>query len=69
MRFFGLEFAALWAVLAGFLNFVPYVGSVLGVVFPVLMTIVQFEDLGTVLTMLLSLSALQFASATSSIPT
>ena len=61
MRFFGLEFAALWAVLAGFLNFVPYVGSVLGVVLPVLMTIVQFEDLGTVLTMLLSLSALQFA--------
>jgi len=48
-------------VLAGFLNFVPYVGSVLGVVLPVLMTIVQFEDLGTVLTMLLSLSALQFA--------
>ena len=61
MRLFGLEFAALWAVLTAFLNFVPYVGSVLGVVFPVLMTIVQFEDPGVVLTMLLTLTALQFA--------
>jgi predicted PurR-regulated permease PerM len=60
MRLFGLEFAALWAVLIFFLNFVPYVGSVLGVVFPVLMTIVQFEDAGTALTMLTLLTALQF---------
>ncbi|MCZ8102844.1 MAG: AI-2E family transporter, partial [Burkholderiales bacterium] len=42
MRLFGLEFAALWAVLTGFLNFVPCVGSVLGVVLPGLMTTVQF---------------------------
>jgi len=61
MRLFALEFAALWAVLAAFLNFVPYVGSVLGVVFPVLMTVVQFEDLGVILTMLLALSTVQFA--------
>lgn len=60
MRLFGLEFAALWAVLIFFLNFVPYVGSVLGVVFPVLVTIVQFEDLGMVVTMLVSLALLQF---------
>jgi len=60
MRVFGLEFAALWAVLIFFLNFVPYVGSVLGVVFPVLMTIVQFDDPGTVLTMLALLATLQF---------
>jgi predicted PurR-regulated permease PerM len=60
MRLFGLEFAALWAVLIFFLNFVPYVGSVLGVVFPTLMTIVQFGDLGVVLTVMLLLTALQF---------
>ena len=36
------------------------VGSVLGVVFPVLMTIVQFEDAGTALTMLTLPTALQF---------
>jgi len=61
MRLFGVDFAELWAVLAAILNFIPYVGSVLGVVFPVLMAIVQFEDLGTVLTILLSLTTLQFA--------
>jgi predicted PurR-regulated permease PerM len=61
MRLFGLEFAALWAVLAAFLNFIPYVGSVLGVVFPVLMAIVQFGDLGTILSVLLALTLLQFA--------
>jgi predicted PurR-regulated permease PerM len=61
MRLFGLEFAALWAVLITLLNFVPYVGSVLGVVFPVLMAVVQFGDLGTILTLLASLTALQFA--------
>ncbi len=59
MRMFGLEFAALWAVLTTVLNFVPYVGSVLGVVFPLLMAIVQFDDPGMVFTLLLSLSALQ----------
>jgi predicted PurR-regulated permease PerM len=60
MRLFGLEFAALWAVLIFFLNFIPYVGSALGVIFPVLMTVVQFGDLGTILTMLALLTALQF---------
>ena len=60
MRLYGLEFAALWAVLTAFLNFVPYVGSVLGVVFPVLMAVVQFGDLATILTLLLALTAVQF---------
>jgi len=61
MAIFGLEFAVLWAVLIAFLNFVPYIGSVLGVLLPVLMTIVQFEDLGVILSMLLALTAVQFA--------
>ena len=60
MALFGLEFAALWAVLIAFLNFVPYIGSVLGVVFPVLMTIVQFGDFATILSLLLALTAVQF---------
>lgn len=60
VRLWGLEFAALWAVLAGFLNFIPYVGSALGVILPVLMAVVQFEDIGLVLTLLLALAAVQF---------
>jgi len=60
MVLFGLEFALLWAVLVAFLNFVPYVGSVLGVVLPVLMALVQFGEPGVVLTLLLALTAAQF---------
>jgi AI-2 transport protein TqsA len=60
MALFGLEFALLWAVLAAFLNFVPYVGSVLGVALPVLMALVQFGEPGVVLTLLLALTAAQF---------
>ena len=42
MALYGLEFAALLALLTAFLNFVPYVGSVLGVVLPALRALVQF---------------------------
>jgi predicted PurR-regulated permease PerM len=60
MAFMGLEFAAFWAVLIALLNYVPYIGSVLGVLFPVTMSIVQFGNPNDVLAVLLSLTALQF---------
>jgi predicted PurR-regulated permease PerM len=60
MRLYRLEFAALWAVLTFFLNFVPYVGSVLGVLLPGLMALVQFPDWGPIVGLLLALTAVQF---------
>ena len=48
MTLMGLEFALFWAVLIALLNFVPYIGSFLGVALPVAMAIVQFADLNTV---------------------
>lgn len=60
MALYGLEFAALWAVLTGFLNFVPYVGSVLGVLLPGLMAMVQYPELGTILSLVLALTVVQF---------
>jgi predicted PurR-regulated permease PerM len=60
MALYALEFAALWAVLTAFLNFVPYVGSVLGVLLPALMAVVQFQELGVILTLVLALTAVQF---------
>jgi predicted PurR-regulated permease PerM len=57
---FGLEFAAFWAVLIALLNFVPYVGSVLGVLFPAIMAIVQFNDPAVLLSLLMALAAAQF---------
>lgn len=60
MALYGLDFAVLWAVLTACLNFVPYVGSVLGVVLPALMALVQFGEPGPILTLLLALSVVQF---------
>lgn len=60
MLFFGLEFAAFWGVLIAFLNFIPYLGSFLGVLFPVVMSIVQFQDSGSIVMLLLALGAAQF---------
>ena len=61
MAFMGLEFAAFWAVLIALLNYIPYIGSFLGVLFPVMMAIVQFANPNDVLAVLLPLIALQFA--------
>lgn len=57
---FGVEFAAFWALLIALLNYIPYIGSFLGVFFPVGWAIVQFGDAGTVVAILAVLSALQF---------
>ena len=40
----GVEFAGLWAVLIAILNYIPYLGSALGVVFPTLAGAAQFGD-------------------------
>ena len=60
MALLGLEFAAFWAVLIALLNYVPYIGSFLGVLFPVAMSIVQFGSTSEVLAVLVSLSVVQF---------
>lgn len=54
----GIEFAAFWAILIGVLNFIPYIGSIIGVVFPVALAAVQF---GTIWQMTLALVALMAA--------
>ncbi|MDF1748874.1 MAG: AI-2E family transporter [Alphaproteobacteria bacterium] len=56
MAFVGVDFAGFWAVLIFILNFIPYIGSLVGVAFPAVLTLVQFDSLipfvitGTVLT-------------------
>lgn len=45
--FFDVDFALLWALLIGLLNFIPYVGSYLGVAFPVILSIAQFGNVVT----------------------
>lgn len=60
MAAFDLQFAAFWAVLIGLLNYVPYLGTVLSILFPVAFAAMQFGDLGTVLTLVAALSVAQF---------
>lgn len=46
MVLLGIEFALFWAVLIAFLNYIPYIGSLIGVIFPVLLSLAQFGTLG-----------------------
>ena len=55
----GIEFALFWAVLIAFLNYVPYVGSLLGVVFPVLLSLAQFGSLAVAAASLAALTGAQ----------
>jgi AI-2 transport protein TqsA len=60
MAYYGLEFAPFWAMLIGLLNFIPYIGSVLGILLPLAMGIAQFQDLSIIVPMMLALSLVQF---------
>lgn len=44
---FGVEHALFWALFIGIANYIPYVGSLFGVLFPVLLSLVQFGSLET----------------------
>ncbi len=46
MLVIGVEYAAFWAIWIGLLNYIPYIGSVLGVLFPVALTLAQFGTFG-----------------------
>ena len=55
----GIEFALFWAVLIAFLNYIPYIGSLIGVIFPVLLSLAQFGTLWMAGVVLVSLTAAQ----------
>ena len=45
MYIFGLEFAIFFAFIIFLLNFIPNIGSIIAVTFPVIFSLVQFESL------------------------
>ncbi len=59
MLLLGIEFALFWAVLIAFLNYIPYIGSLIGVILPVLLSLAQFGTLGMAGAVMVSLTAAQ----------
>jgi AI-2 transport protein TqsA len=55
----GLDFAGFFAVLIGVLNYIPYVGSFVGVAGPVLLAAAQFGNIPSLLFVFLTLTASQ----------
>jgi predicted PurR-regulated permease PerM len=56
----GLEFAELWALLIVLFNFIPYLGSILSVLLPVIMSVIQFGQPNEILVLFLLLTVIQF---------
>ncbi len=60
LRALGVDFAETWAVVIFLLNYIPSIGSVLGVVFPALLALIQFDTLGPFLVIVGVLTVVQF---------
>ena len=56
----GVDFAAFWALVIFLLNYIPIIGAMLGVIFPSLLALVQFETIGPFLVTSLALATTQF---------
>jgi predicted PurR-regulated permease PerM len=56
----GVDFAEFWALVIFLLNFIPIIGALLGVIFPSLLALVQFETVVPFLVTSVALSATQF---------
>lgn len=59
MLILGIDFAGFFAVLIAVFNYIPYIGSMIGVTFPVMLAIVQFGNMQMALLTLVALSAAQ----------
>ncbi len=57
---FGIKYAFLIAIIFAVLNLIPYVGALVGNIIGVLLTLSSTPDLGSVFTVLLTISAVQF---------
>ena len=61
LRWIGVDFAATWALLIFFLNFIPNIGSTIGVALPALVALVQFDTLGPLVILVTTLTLINLA--------
>lgn len=59
LLFFGVDFAGFWALLIFILNYIPYIGSLIAVLFPTVLTLLQFGSLGVFVAVLAILTGVQ----------
>lgn len=59
LRFTQVDFNEFWGLMAFVLNFIPYVGSVVAILMPSLIALIQFGDPSVFLAVLFSLSVIQ----------
>ena len=60
LRIVGVDFAALWSLLIFLLNFIPNIGSILGMLLPGLMTLFQFDTATPFVIVIAGLGAINF---------
>lgn len=60
MKAFGLNFAEFFAIMIFVLNFIPNIWSIIAVIFPVLLSVVQFGNLLTFILLAVLLVSVQF---------
>jgi AI-2 transport protein TqsA len=60
LRFMDVDFAALWSLLIFLLNFIPNIGSILGMLLPGLMTLFQFDSTTPFFIVVAGLGAINF---------
>jgi predicted PurR-regulated permease PerM len=60
LMFVGVDYAAFWAFLIFLLNYIPTIGSLLGVAFPALLALVQFDTFTPFLILTVGLGTIQF---------
>ncbi len=59
LQAFGVDYAVFWGFLTFALNFIPYLGSLVATMLPVLLSLVQFESLALTLGVLVTLGVIQ----------
>lgn len=63
LKLLGVDSPGFWAVLIFFFSFVPTVGTLIGIVFPSLITLVQFEEIRPFLIVVSTLATVQILAS------
>ncbi|MGH1349552.1 MAG: AI-2E family transporter [Methyloligellaceae bacterium] len=60
LKYLNVDFAETWALVIFLLNYIPTIGSILGVIFPAVIALIQFDTYTPFLIIALGLTAIQF---------